>query len=356
LASSVLCGTPLWVDYVSDDATSPLRVFEVGTRVYDAGSASAVQVPSGVFPGGGGMAVTAPSGMQVQVSAGYCCVGQGSSFGGYIFGLTSSAILTLDPSNPSLPRIDNVIAAVYDNGDSSSYADVEATTGTPGANPVAPTVPANAVLLAQVFVAAGASSITSSNITDERAYVVAPGGVIPIAGESSAPAVPASQLLFDLATGQLVTGTGTAGSTASLPVLKWAPVMSVVTATMSDSAAKGTLTTITSVTITCDGSTDVEVYYKWPGWIVSAAPLLVTPQVLIDGVALDQTDAYPVSPTVPTGGGSVKAFTSSAQGNTPSAGTHTVTFAFQSANSSVTTTLEASTTAKAILRVSPVVT
>jgi hypothetical protein len=356
VASSQPCGTPLWVDYVADDATSPLRVFEVGTRVYDAGSATAVQVPSGVFPGGGAMAVTAPSGLQVQVSAGYFCVGQSSSNGGYIAGLTSSAILTLAAANPGLARIDNVIAAVYDLGNSASYADVEITTGTPGSSPVAPAVPSNAVLLTQGYVAAGASSITSSNITDERAFVVAPGGVLPIAGESSAPAVPSSQLMIDLATGQLVAGTGTAGSVAPVPVLAWAPAMSVVTTTVTDSAAKGALTTVTSVTISCDGNTDIEVYYKWPGWTVSAAPLLVTPQVLIDGTALDQTDTYPASTSLSTAGGSVRAYTSSGQGNTPSAGTHTVMFAFQSASSSVTTTLEASTTAKAILRVSPVVT
>ncbi|MGH3203512.1 MAG: hypothetical protein ACRDP5_15875 [Streptosporangiaceae bacterium] len=356
MASSVVAGVPLWVDYVSDDATTPLRTFEVGTRVYDSGSPSAVQVPSGVFPGGGAMAVTAPSGMQVQVSAGYCCLGQRSSSGGYIFGLTSSAILTLQPSNPALPRIDNVIAAVYDNGDSSSYSDVEITTGVPGTNPVAPAVPANAVLLAQVYVAAGTSSITSSAITDERTFVVAPGGVIPISGEASAPAVPGSQLMLDLSTGQLVQGTGTAGQTDPVPVLKWAPQMAVVTTAVSDSAAKGALTTIATVTITADGSTDLEVYYKWPGWIVSAAPLLVTPQVLIDGAALDQTDCYPVSTSVPTGGSSVRAFTSAGQANTPAAGTHTVTFAFQSASTSVTTTMEASSTAKAILRVTPIVT
>jgi hypothetical protein len=356
VASSVSCGTPLWVDFVADDAVSPMRIFEIGTRVYDAGSAAAVQIPSGVFPGGGAMAVTAPSGMQVAVSAGYCCLGQSSSNGGYVTGLTSSAILTLQPSNPALARIDNVIVAVYDNGDSSSFSDVEVTTGVPGTSPAAPAVPANAVLLAQVFVAAGASSITTANITDERAYVVAPGGVLPIASEAAAPAVPASQLMYNVATGQLVQGTGTAGSTTPVAALKWAPQMSVVASTVTDTSAKGVLTTITTVTIATDGSTDLEVYYKWPGWLVSTAPLLVTPQVLIDGTVLDQTDAYPVSATVPTGGGSVKAFTSAGQGNTPTAGTHTVTFAFQSASTSVTTTLQATATAKAILRVSPVVT
>ena len=78
-------------------------------------------------------------------------------------------------------------------GSLSALAVTLATTGTPGSNPVPPAVPANAVLLAQVFVPAGASSITTANITDEREFVVAPGGVLPILSEAAAPPLPASQ-------------------------------------------------------------------------------------------------------------------------------------------------------------------
>ena len=41
--------------------------------------------------------------------------------------------------------------------------------------------------------------------------------------------------------------------------------MSVHTSNVDDSAAKGVLTTICTASITVDGSTDIEVYYKWTG-------------------------------------------------------------------------------------------
>ena len=51
MPTSISCGTPAWVDGVDMSAQSPFRQYDVGTRVYNAGSASANQVPGGVFPG-----------------------------------------------------------------------------------------------------------------------------------------------------------------------------------------------------------------------------------------------------------------------------------------------------------------
>jgi hypothetical protein len=355
--ASINCGAPVWIDFVGMTGQNPMRSYEIGTRVLNLGTAAANQVASGVFPGGGSMLVTAGSGMQVQVAAGYCCVANSSSSlqGGYVFGTMTQVTLSIAAADPVNPRIDIVIARVYDNGNSTSFCDVEMVTGTPGASPSAPAAPANSVVLAQVAVAAGAASIVAGNVTDERAYVVAPGGVLPIASAASAPAVPASQIMYDIATNQLVQGTGSAGSVAVVGGLPWAPQMSTVTANVTDSGFQGQLTSITALSVTTDGSTDIDIYAKWAGWEVGTQPLAVTLFIQIDGVTVDQTDLYIQNTSIPMSGGSVHYYTSSAQSNTPSAGTHAINWAFQSASSSITTTLVASATAVAQLRCSPAV-
>jgi hypothetical protein len=357
VASSISLGTPAFLDDAADTGQTPFRTYEIGSRVLNVGTSSANQVAGGVFPGGGAMGVSPGSGMAVQVAAGYCCVPNATSTqGGYVFGTMVAQSLTLASADPSNPRIDLVVAYVNDLGTSASACYVQVVTGTAAGSPSAPAAPSPSITLAQVYVAAGVASITTGNITDERSYVVPPGGILPIQNAAAAPAVPASQLMYNLATGTLCQGTGTAGNVASLPVLPWAPVMALATTSVTDSAAKGSLTTIASLSFTTSGSTDIEVYYKWPGFEVSAAPLLVTLEVQIGSTVLDQTVIYPASSSNRGAGGSARYFTSSGQGNTPAAGTYTVTFSFQSASGSATTTMFAASTAPAILRVTPVVT
>lgn len=354
MASSVSLGTALFMDYAADTAANPFRSYEIGTRVNNVGTSSANQVAGGVFPGVGAMAVSPGSGLAVTVAAGYCCVPAASALnGGYVFGAMTSQSLTLAAADPTNPRWDGVCAVVNDTGTSASSCSLEIVTGTPAGSPSFPSLPATSLLLAWVSVANGAASITTGNITDERSYVVAPGGILPIANAAAAPAAPAWQLFFEVESGSLVTGSGTAGVVLPLPVLPWGPPVVQVTTTLSDTAAKGVLTTICSATVTTGGE-DIEVYYKWPGFTVSSAPLLVTVQVSVDGTVRDQTVLYPASSSIASCGGSARWYSSAGASTTPSAGSHTVTFAFQSASTSATTTLAASGTALAMLRVAPV--
>jgi hypothetical protein len=344
------------VDDAADSAQTPFRQFDNGSKVINAGTASANQIGGGVFPGGGAMAVSAGSGMAVVVAAGLCSVPNSTSAlqGGYITGTMTSASLTLAAADSSNYRIDLVCVTVNDLGTSSSNAVVQVVTGTPASSPSAPSLPANSISLAQVLVPPGSSSISTGNITDERAYVVAPGGVLPIPSSSVAPAAPAWQLFYDISAGAVVQGSGTAGSTAPLTLLPWSPVVSVQTSNVNDSAAKGVLTTICTASVTTDGSTDIEVYYKWTGLKASGSvPLLCTMQVAIDGTTLDQAVVSIPSTSVYGAGGSARGYTSAGQSNTPSAGSHTIMFAFQSASSSVTTTLSAASSSTATLRVAP---
>lgn len=330
------------------------RQYDIGTRVINTGTALANQVPSGVYPGNGAMAVTATTGMNVQVAAGFCCVASSVSplQGGYIFGLMSATTLTLPAASTTASRTDLVVAYINDVASSSSDCGVTLVTGTAGGG--VPTAPASSLVLAQIAVGRGVSSVTSANITDKRSYVVAPGGILPISSAASAPAVPASQLMFNLSTGKLCQGTGAAGSVSALSVLKWTPQIAVVTSTATAGSA-GALVTLASVSVTVGGSTDIEIFCKWPGLQGNSA--YVTLSAVIDSTTVDSAFAVSTQGTsAPTGGGSFRYFTSSGQSNTPSAGTHTISFKFQAGGSGTSTSdaVFASASAPALLRVAPV--
>lgn len=356
LASSVALGTPAFVDAATDSAQTPFRTFLNGASTINNGTTAANQIAGGVFPGGGAMQVTAGSGMSVTVAAGYCMVPNSTSAlqGGYSTGTMTSAALTLNAADSTYGRLDLVAVSVNDTGTASSNAVVQVVTGTPAASPSLPSLPANSISLASVLVPAGSASVLSANVSDLRSYVVAPGGVLPISSSSAAPAAPAWQLMFDQATNSVVSGSGSAGSTSPLALFPWDPVVSVATTNVTDSAAQGVFTTIATASVTTDGATDIEIYYKVTGIKASGSvPLLVTLSVKIDGTVVDQCVVSVPSTSVFASGTSARYFTSSGQGTTPSAGSHTITFGFQSASSSVTTTLSAASSAPAMLRVAP---
>jgi len=72
----------------------------------------------------------------------------------YLFGTMVQEALTVATADGSHPRIDIVVARVYDLGTSGSSCDVDIVTGTPATSPVAPATPAASLLLAQVLVPA----------------------------------------------------------------------------------------------------------------------------------------------------------------------------------------------------------
>jgi hypothetical protein len=349
MATQINCSAPAWVDYVTGDASSPWRCYDVGTRLFSAGTAAANQVPSGVYPGMGAMQVVAATGMNITASAGYCAVANSTSSleGGYVFGLMTSGLLTVAAADTTNPRIDLVVAWVNDTGDDSASSYVELVTGTPAATPAAPTAPGNSLTLAQIAVAANVTSIVSSNITDTRSYVVAPGGILPIVNEAAAPAVPPAQFMYRLDTGQLCQGTGTAGSVTVVSAQKWTPQTAYLPSTIR-AVSGGALTALGNVSVTTDGVTDIEIYTKWPYIVGSAAQMNL--YVYIDGTQVDQVAVTESG----AGGGSSRYFTSAAQSTTPSAATHTIAWKFQAPGGTASDGVFASGTAAAFVRVSPV--
>lgn len=121
---------------------------------------------------GGDLEVVPGGGMNVQAQSGAAFIeGENVACQGMYFVQNDAPVtLAIAASDPTDPRIDLVIAHVYDAayGDAETAWHLEVITGTPSPAPTAPTAPANSIVLAEVFVPAGATEITSANITDRR--------------------------------------------------------------------------------------------------------------------------------------------------------------------------------------------
>jgi hypothetical protein len=92
---------------------------------------------------------------------------------GYWYRNTTPKQISLQPAHATLPRIDRIVLRL----DFYVNRKIEATvkTGTPASQPQPPALQQDAnyweISLARVYVAPGATQITSSNITDEREFV-----------------------------------------------------------------------------------------------------------------------------------------------------------------------------------------
>jgi hypothetical protein len=103
-------------------------------------------------------------GTETATQGAYCCRSDATP--------TNVAIAA---SSPTLPRIDIIVAKVQDafySGATNAWS-IVAVTGTAAASPTAPTAPVNSLILAQVSVAANATTVVNANITDKR--VIAAG-------------------------------------------------------------------------------------------------------------------------------------------------------------------------------------
>lgn len=111
--------------------------------------------------------------MNVHVAAGRCAIlgTESSSLQGVYLGwLDASKTVAIAAADATNDRIDLVVAKIQDqdySGSTDAFS-VVAVTGTPSGSPAVPTAPANSVVLAQVAVGHGVSSISTGNITDKR--------------------------------------------------------------------------------------------------------------------------------------------------------------------------------------------
>lgn len=168
----------------------------------------------GVHPMAGGLLAvtqTSTASMQLQVASGviYIPGSEGLKQGLYACTNDATDLVTITTAHATLPRIDSVIARVYDSaysGAANNWA-LEVLTGTAASSPLAPTMPANAIRLYNVQVGAAVSSITTGNCTDLRTYATALGGIIPVKDNTERNTllnlVPNGQGVFVLSTGNL---------------------------------------------------------------------------------------------------------------------------------------------------------
>ena len=362
MATSVNTSLPQWLSGCTYDANSgtDLRNSGVTATFFDegivngaGGLGSTVAVLGGVI-GGAGLSVYANTGMTVNVQPGSFVVPNSGTptAGGYVSTLVSTATLTVQTADPTNPRIDIVVANVVDNGNNTSFGQVQIITGTAAPSPSAPTAPANSITAAQINVAAGATSITSGMITDTRPFTTTTGGVL-VAAKGSVIGY-RGQIAFDPPSSSFYHNTN-ASNVTQLHVLPWAPV---ITTRSSDFSWNGSETTILTATFTCDGYTDVEAFFKWPGVYCTRGGGNIYNVVWRMYIDSTQVDGYftPNDPadSNPHSGGSWAYFTSPATGDTPSAGTHTVKVTGQNLTGNYTTAVYGRSTNKIILRVEPV--
>jgi hypothetical protein len=128
----------------------------------------------GVGPAAGDLLVTqnGTPNMSVNVAAGHVWIDgtESATQGAYKAYNDATKNLVVAASDPTNPRKDLVVAKVQDaaySGATNAWT-LAVVTGTPAGSPAEPAVPANAVVLAMINVAALATTVTTANITDRR--------------------------------------------------------------------------------------------------------------------------------------------------------------------------------------------
>lgn len=188
-------------------ATHTAQIMRGAFNVLSSGAASAssMRARGGVNPALGAFYVVTQNGspnMSVNVGSGHALVpGSLSDVQGvYSCQNTATVNKTIAASDPSLPRIDIVVLKVEDSvysGAANTWS-IAVVTGTAASSPAVPTTPANSLVLAQIAVGAGVTTIVNANITDVRFLLVASGGVLPVRSKTERDA------LFDVYDGYSV--------------------------------------------------------------------------------------------------------------------------------------------------------
>lgn len=341
MAASQPLGYCMWLDG-STISAQIARVQDVSSSFASGGTVTAMATQPGVIPSVGSLQVVQNSGMNVLVQAGFAIIPNSTAAtqGAYKAGSMVSNTITVATSDPTNPRIDLIVLTVTDLGTSSSSAYLQTVTGTPAVSPVAPSAPANSLILAQIAVGAGVSSITSGNITDKRTFTAAAGGVVPYSATASAVGGYPGCIGY-AADKDRFFHNNSPSTNEQIRTLPWAPVYNVVSSNFTLTTSAHTYDIVT-VNFTVDGNTDVKTTIKWPGCFMSSGSVgsgtglwQLGASITIDTTQLDaqySTISPPLQGTTIGAGSMLVYTTNSATGDTPTAGTHTMKFQMISNN------------------------
>ena len=197
--------------------------------------------------GGADLAVTqnGTPNMSVNVGAGRAFVrsGNASSIAAGTYAVMNDATVnvSISASDPTNPRIDLVVIQVRDNfyGEAADDVRITVVTGTPAASPAVPalTLFPNALVLAQVAVAAATTTITNANITDKRTFAAATGAVRPCTSTTRpSTTIPFGQRIFEIDTGRELMWDQTGW------VIMFEPIQAYTPTTTNLTLGNGTLT------------------------------------------------------------------------------------------------------------------
>jgi hypothetical protein len=326
VATSINLGYCAWL--AGSTWNDTIGRLDVAADTYLGGTTGGV-LQSAVNP----LQVLASSGLNVTVNPGSAVIpsASGATQGGYRPTNPSTQTLTVAtaPSSPN-NRIDLIVINVDDLGNSSSFAQLLYVEGTPAASPSPPSAPTDSIVLAQIYVGSGVSSITQANITDERFYAVSPGGVLWCPNMSSLPAGQLGQLGFDMVNQRLF-ALGASGA-SPVHVLSFPNVEAI--ATTAATATFGTELTLLSTNVTTPGGADIEIVGTFCDAFTTYNPFNLQARLYIDSTLVQQNQYY--SSTTKIDGTNYRMGavycdhqTSSTKGDTPSAGTHTIKFTVQ---------------------------
>lgn len=277
-------------------------------------------IGSGVHPATGNpLGVATSSGLSVTVGTGYATIQSASANGGaYIATLDSAQTLTCNTASTTYARIDSLCITVNDVGTSSSTVVVQIVTGTPAASPVAPTLPADSLLLCNITVPANATTLTSGNLSDQRTYMSAVGGITAVQSSAFYPTVGfVGQVIYDMNLNRFKRWNGSAW--LALSTVGFAPVSGAA----GTVTASGTPETVSSASVTVDGLTTVKLTVKWSfistaGTVASNGCVL---SVYRGATFVDSIVKFTTAPDSNIDGGGVTLFDPN-----PAAGAYTYTF------------------------------
>lgn len=185
---------PGWIQALSTHTAAQMRTYLGLLQAGGYPDNTSLRARGGVHPTIGSHLVVTQAGspnMTVIVANGAASIpGTESSMQGTYFVVNDASIaLSIAAAHATLARIDIVVINIRDAqySGANNDAQLQVITGTPASSPVAPTAPANSITLAEVAVAALATSIVTANITDTRKYMAALGGVMNAATEAARP-------------------------------------------------------------------------------------------------------------------------------------------------------------------------